>query len=162
MDRDALLKTVTERGEAFAAFVETLDSRTFTASPDGDEWTVAELAGHVSEFPRTFAGEAARLAANLGATVGRQLEDEGRLRALKRLEGRGPSEAAALVRKGVAEAVDALRRIPDGAWDAKGTRVANGEPITVRGIVEMLIAGHLGSHAEQARAAAERARAAKG
>jgi hypothetical protein len=148
-----MFRTIEERGEAFAAYLEKLDAAKFRAS-DGDAWTIAELAGHVAEFPRTFASEAVRLATNLGATVGRNLDDDGRLAALKRLEGKTPEEAAAMVRQTVRDAVASLRQIAEEQWDVEGTRKANGDPITVRGIVENFIADHLRGHVEQARATA--------
>jgi hypothetical protein len=155
IDIDALIQSVQQAGEDFAAFVESLPVEAFARRPGDDEWSVAELTGHVSEFPRTFAAEAARLAANPGAVVGRNLDDEGRLGALRRLEGRGPAEAAALVREAIAGAVATLRDVPDDAWDVRGTRLANGEPITARGIAEMILVAHLREHLAQARAAAE-------
>ena len=153
-DIEAVLLSVEQAGEDFASFVESLDAAAFTGRPGDDEWSVAELTGHVSEFPGTFSAEAARLAANPGAVVGRNLDDEGRLGALRRLEGRGPAEAAALVRESIANAVATLREVPGEAWDVQGRRLANGEPITVRGIAEMIIAAHLREHLAQARAAA--------
>lgn len=151
---EALLQLAAARGEAFAAFIASLDETAFRRRPGDEQWSAAELTGHVSEFPLTFAAEAARLAANPGATIGRALDDEGRLGALRRLDGRGPLEAASLVRDTVGSAVETLRGIPSEAWDVEGVRLANGEPITVRGIVTMIIAAHLDEHLSQARAAA--------
>lgn len=154
MEPPDLPAAVLAAGEAYAAFVEGLDSAAFHRRPEDDAWTVAELTGHVSEFPRTFAGHAARLAANPGSPVGRTLDDEGRLAALARVGERSPQEAAQLVREAVAEAAATLRAIPAGGWQAAGVRVFNGESITVAGLVETVILQHLAQHLEHARAAA--------
>ncbi len=149
-----LLDAILAAGEAYAAFVERLDAAAFHRRGGDDDWTAAEITGHVSEFPRTFAAHAARLAAKPGSPVGRSLDDEGRLAALARVGERSPAEAAALVRETVREATGTLRSIPATGWQAAGVRVFNGEPITVAGLVETVILEHLRQHLEQARTVA--------
>jgi hypothetical protein len=152
MDIETLLKTIEERGEAFAASIERLSQAEFAAR-EGDNWSPREIAAHVAEFPLTFAAEAVRLATSLGITVGRNLDDAGRLEALHRFDRQSPAEAAAAIRNAIAEASSALRRLASDQWEAAGTRKATGEPITVRGIVEQLILDHLTAHLRQARGA---------
>ncbi|MGD9935334.1 MAG: DinB family protein [Dehalococcoidia bacterium] len=149
-----LIVAVAAAGEAYAAFVAGLDAAAFHRRPSEDAWTVAELTGHVSEFLRTFASHAARLAANPGSPVGRTLDDEGRLAALARVGDRSPAQAAGLVREAVSGAVETLRSILPGGWEAAGVRVFNGETITVAGLVETVILDHMGQHLAQARQAA--------
>src|SRR5256885_1980215 len=83
-----------QAGEAYASFVEVLSEEQFRRRPAPDEWTAAEITGHVSEAPLTFANHARRLAAEGGGKAGRPPEDPGRLAAVARLANRGPKEGA--------------------------------------------------------------------
>lgn len=148
-----LIDLVAVRGEAFATFIEGLDEASFRRRPAEAAWSAAELAGHVSEFPRTFALDAARLAANPGAGVGRNLDDEGRLAALGRIGDRSPAEAAELVREAIAAASAVLGAIPGDGWAVEGVRVVNGEVIAVSKLIETFVAGHLALHLKQAQEA---------
>lgn len=148
---EELVARIRAAGEAFAVFLGGVSEASFRATPGGDEWSIAELAGHAAEFPVTFAGQCARLAASPGLALGRQLDDPGRLAALRQMEGAGPAEAAARVRAATGRTAMTLDAIPPAGWDAAGTRVVNGEPITVRLVVERFIAGHLEGHLQQAR-----------
>lgn len=149
-----LVAALRAAGAAYAAFIEGLDAASFHRKPADDGWSAAELTGHVSEFPRTFALDAARLAANPGAGVGRNLDDEGRLAALGRVGNRRPEGAAALVRATMEEAAAILGAIPADGWAVEGVRVVNGEAITAAKLVEMFVVDHLRLHLEQARQAA--------
>jgi hypothetical protein len=133
--------------------VETLTDEQFTRRPDPNEWTAAEITGHVSEAPSTFADHAARLAREGRGPVGRPPEDPDRLSAVQRLAGRGPKDGAALVREGVREACATLRSIPEAGWDVEGDHSRLGK-LSVRGLVESSIRDHLEGHLEQARTAA--------
>jgi len=151
----ALVQRVRAAGEAFAALVEGLPEGAFRHAPGPDEWSVAELAGHAAEFPVTFAAQCARLAASPGISLGRQLDDPGRLAAVRQMEGADPAEAGRRLRAATATAADTLAAIPATGWDATGTRVVDGETIAVRTVVQRFIAGHLEGHLEQARNAAK-------
>lgn len=151
-----LIDLIAVRGEAFATFIEGLDDASFRRRPAEDAWSAAELAGHVSEFPRTFALDAARLAANPGAGVGRNLDDEGRLAALGRIGDRSPAAAAELVREAIGEASTVLGTIPADGWEVEGVRVANGEAIAVSKLVDTFVVGHLALHLKQAQEAVAR------
>ncbi len=150
---DDLIAAIERAGEAYARWVETLTDEQFTRRPDPNEWTAAEITGHVSEAPSTFASHARRLAEEGGGKAGRPPEDPGRLAAVQRLAGRGPKEGAALVREGVREACATLRTIPDAGWDVEGDHSRMGK-VTVRGLVESSIRDHLEGHLEQAKMAA--------
>jgi DinB superfamily len=91
---EELLESLERAGEEYAQFIEGQSPEAFHRRPGPDEWTAAELTGHVSEFPATFADQARRLASSPGAPLGRTLDDPGRLAALARLAGAGPPEAA--------------------------------------------------------------------
>ena len=150
----SLIERVRADGESFAAFIETLDEARFCRRPGVDEWSAAELAGHVCEFPLTFARQAVELAAHPGMDVHRHPDDPGRLAALERLQGAGPVDAAGRVRAAIAEAVGLLAAIPEDAWANEGVRVVNGEAMPLHRVVSMLIVGHVGMHLDQAKAAA--------
>ena len=149
--KDELIAAIEQAGEEYARFIETQADEPFHRRPGLDEWTAAELTGHVAEFPTTFADQARRLADAPGSPLGRALDDPGRLAAVARLAGVGPAEAAAQVRETVRRAAETLRAIPPDGWQARGQH-RTGE-LTVAEVVERFIATHLRDHLAQARAA---------
>jgi hypothetical protein len=148
----SLIAEIEQLGEAYASFVEALTEEQFRRRPDPDEWTAAEITGHVSEAPLTFANHAKRLADEGAGKVGRPPEDPDRLAAVTRLADRGPKEGAALVREGVRDACAVLRAIPEAGWAVEGDHSRLGK-LSVRGLVESSIRDHLQGHLEQAQAA---------
>lgn len=148
---EPLLAELASAAEAFASFIEALSPQAFHRRSGPETWTIAEITGHVSEFPLTFAAAAARIAAEPGIAVGRAQDDEGRLAALERVGGRTPAEAAAFVRQTGDEALALLRPLAGADWNAAGKRANDGEPMTVRAIVGVIIVQHLGDHLRQAR-----------
>ena len=150
---DELIAEVAEAGKEYADWVETLTEEQFRRRPAPDEWTAAENTGHVSEAPLTFAKHALRMAEAGGGMSGRPPSDPDRLAAVARLADRGPKEGAQLVREGIAEACEVLRRIPADRWDVMGAHTRMGE-ISVRGLVEASVRNHIRGHFKQARIAA--------
>lgn len=148
-----LIAEIERAGEAYASFVETLAEEQFRRRPAPDEWTAAEITGHVSEAPLTFANHAKLLAEQGGGRAGREPDDPGRLAAVQRLADRGPKEGADLVREGVREACTVLRSIPEAGWNVEAQHSRMGQ-VSVRGMVESSVLEHLQGHLRQAREAA--------
>jgi DinB superfamily len=148
-----VIAAVQQAGEEFAAFVETLSDEQFQRRPAPDEWSAAEITGHVSEVPVTFATHARRVAAEGGGAVGRPPDDPGRLSAVARLAGRGPQEGAQLVREGVREACEILRSIPPEGWQTKGQSPRLGE-VTMLAFIRDVAVEHVQGHLRQAQEAA--------
>jgi hypothetical protein len=148
-----LIAEIERTGEAYASFVATLTEEQFRRRPAPDEWTAAEITGHVSEAPLTFASHARRLAVEGGGQAGRAPDDPGRLAAVARLADRGPTEGADLVRQGVREACAVLREIAQDGWSVEASHARMGQ-VTVRRMVESSILEHLQGHLRQAREAA--------
>jgi hypothetical protein len=151
-----LIAAIEQAGEAYASFVATLSDEQFHRRPAPEEWSAAEITGHVSEAPLTFANHVRRVAEAGGGSAGRPPDDPGRLAAVARLAGRGPAEGAQLVREGVRAACAVLRGVTDAGWDVQCQHARLG-PMSVRGLVESSILDHLRGHLEQAKAAAGRA-----
>jgi hypothetical protein len=148
-----LVAQIEQVGEAYARFVEALSEEQFRRRPDPNEWTVAEITGHVSEAPLTFSNHARRLAVEGGGKAGRPPDDPGRLAAVERLAGRGPKDGADLVRMGVREACAILRSIPEEGWSVESMHARLGQT-TVRALVESSVLEHLQGHLRQAKEAA--------
>jgi hypothetical protein len=148
-----LIAEIEHVGEAYASFVETLSEEEFRRRPAPDEWTAAEITGHVSEAPLTFSTHALLLASQGGGVSGRPPEDPGRLAAVERLADRGPKEGAELVREGVREACALLRQIPEAGWLVVSEHSRMG-PTPVRHLVESSVLEHLKGHLRQAKEAA--------
>ena len=148
-----LIAEIEQVGEAFARFVEALSEEQFRRRPDPNEWSAAEITGHVSEAPATFAKHALKLAVEGGGPAGRPPSDPDRLAAVKRLADRGPRDGAALVREGIREACALLRQIEPDGWSVEGAHMRLGT-ITVRGLTESSVLEHLQGHLQQAKEAA--------
>jgi hypothetical protein len=148
-----LIAEIEQAGEAYASFVQTLSEQQFRRRPAPSEWTAAEITGHVSEAPVTFATHARVLAEQGGGPAGRAPDDPGRLAAVARLADRGPKEGAELVREGIREACEILRALPEGGWEVMGQHARNG-PMSVRSMVESFILSHVRGHLRQAKEAA--------
>lgn len=149
---EELVASIERSGEQYASFIETQTDEAFHRRPALDEWSAAELTGHVAEFPITFSEQARRVAASPGLQIGRTLDDPGRLAAVEKLAGAGPAKAAGAVREGVRQAVATLRSIPSDRWTVKGKHPRLGE-LSISELVEHFIADHLQDHLEQAREA---------
>ena len=63
--------TLERVGEEFAHLIEGQSDEAFHRRPAEEEWTAAEVTGHVAEFPVTFAAQALRLSGSQLARGGR-------------------------------------------------------------------------------------------
>src|SRR5438067_8437519 len=108
---EEIVAAIEQAGEDYARFIEVQSPEAFHRRPAPEEWTAAELTGHVAESPVTFSAQALKLSRGPGSQLGRSLDDPGRLAAVEKLAGAGPVEAAAAVRSGVKEAAGSLRAI---------------------------------------------------
>ena len=146
-----LIELVAQAGEAYAVFIESLSEVAFRHRP-ANEWSAAEITGHVAEFPLTKAEQVQQVAANPGMEVGRPRDDPDRVEALARLVEAGPAEAAAAVRATVQRAVATLRRLPPEGWSVTAEHSRMGT-VTVLAMMQRSLQ-HMGEHLEQARLAA--------
>lgn len=119
-----------------------------TRRPVGDEWSVAEIVGHVIEMEPYWAESALRLAAQPGLEIGRQAEDPRRLSGPSSGGGLTPEQAIERLAAAGREAAAMLRRISDDAWSIAGRRLS-GEPISVADIVQTSLVDHAAGHSEQ-------------
>ena len=116
--------------------------------PGEQEWDAAEVCGHVAEMMPFWAEAARHVAFNPGASFGRHEHDPRRLG--------GPSQGASLsrhdaveqLRHAAATTCQALRELPDTAWQTEGVSITRG-PMTVEQIIETLLAAHLEGHVRQ-------------
>jgi len=150
---DDLIASIERASEEFASFVEGLTDEQFHRRPAPEEWSAAEITGHVSEAPLTFANHARRIATEGGGAVGRPPDDPGRLAAVARLAGRGPKEGAQLVREGIREACAIFRQIPSDGWQVRGKSARLGE-VTVFDFTTDVVLNHITGHLRQAKDAA--------
>src|SRR5438067_5498225 len=149
---EEIVAALEQAGEDYSRFFEAQSPEAFHRRPAPEEWTAAELTGHVAEFPVTFSEQARRVSESPGLQLGRSLDDPGRLAAVEKLAGAGPVEAAAAVRSGIRQAASSLGGISEAGWQAKGQHPRLGE-ISAREVVEHFILDHLREHLKQARAA---------
>jgi len=148
-----LVAALEQAAEAFASYVEGLSDEQFHRRPAEGEWSAAEITGHVSEAPLTFAQHAQRVVAAGGGEVGRPPDDPGRLSAVARLAGRGPREGAQLVRDGAAEACAIVRGLSDTDLDVRVRNARLGEP-TLYQFLTAVTVEHVRGHLRQAQEAA--------
>jgi hypothetical protein len=148
---EQLLDDVAAAGEEFARFVEGLPADVIHRRSGGEEWSVAEISGHVAESPLFHVTTVRRLLADPQTTFGRPREDARRLAAVPSLAGAAPAEVAAAVRRTFGEVLTVLKALTPDAWQARG-RLHNGEERTVEQTVETSIVEHVRDHLKQARA----------
>jgi hypothetical protein len=148
---EQLLGDVAAAGEEFARFVEGLPAEVVHRRPGGEEWSVAEISGHVAESPLFHATTVRRLLDDPQTTFGRPRDDAQRLAAVASLASAAPAEVAAAVRRTFGEVMTILRALPSDAWQARG-RLHNGEERTVAQTVETSVVEHVRDHLKQARA----------
>ncbi len=148
-----LVAAVEAAAQAFASFVAGLSDEQFHRRPAEGEWSAAEITGHVSEAPLTFAQHAQRVVAAGGGEVGRPPDDPGRLSAVERLAGRGPQDGAELVLAGAAEACTVMRGFSEADLALRVRNARLGEP-TVSEFLWSVAVEHLRGHLRQAQEAA--------
>lgn len=119
----------------------------FTRKPAPNEWSAAEICGHVIEMMPFWAAQARAVAANPGLRFGRSEEDERRIEGIVRGARLSQYEAVEQIRAAVAAARD-IRSLPAAAWHVQGLHLTRG-PMTVEEILTRLLAEHLESHVEQ-------------
>ena len=146
---DELVSAFEQLSEEYARFVEAQTGEAFRRRSAPEEWSTAEMTGHVAEFPVTFAAQAKRVAEQPGSQLGRSLEDPARLAAVQTLVSAGPAEAAAAVRSCARAALATLRSIQPDGWAASGTHPRLGE-MTVSHLVEHFMVDHVRDHLKQA------------
>lgn len=117
-----------------------------------DEWSAAEIVGHMIELEPYWAKVAAAVAQRPGSVAGRPTDDPDRLGGPQTGTRLMPREAAERLTAAGNEAADMLRQIPAGDADKTGRR-QDGSTMTVRQIVQQLLVGHAREHAAQLLAA---------
>lgn len=120
----------------------------WTRKPAPNEWSAAEICGHVIEMMPFWAAQARAVAANPGLRFGRSEEDERRIEGIVRGARLSQYEAVEQIRAAVAAAVRDIRSLPAAAWHVQGLHLTRG-PMTVEEILTRLLAEHLESHVEQ-------------
>ena len=120
--------------------------------PDGQErWEAGQVWAHLAEFPAYWLAQAQRVIAlptNEPVPFGRVKTDAGRVEAIERDRHVDPESLLARVRDELAEVTEVARSLPPQAWTRRGVHPTRGE-MTVEGIFERFIAGHLEEHADQ-------------
>ena len=149
---EELIADLEQAGEAFARFIEAQPAETLRRRPGAEEWSAAQLAGHVAELLPYWSEQARRVAEQPGYSLGRDADDPGRLAGVASLDDASPDVAAAAVRDAIRRAVSALRSIPTEGWRARG-RHRSGD-MTPADVVQRFIVAHIPEHLDQARAAA--------
>lgn len=120
----------------------------FTRKPAPDEWSAAEVCGHIIEMVPFWAAQARAVAANPGLRFGRSEEDERRIEGIVRGARLSHHEAVEQIRAAVAAAAHDIHSLPAAAWHVQGLHPTRG-PMTVEEILTRLLAEHLESHVEQ-------------
>jgi hypothetical protein len=123
----------------------------WTRRPAESEWSAAEIVGHVIELEPYWAAQAAYLAGNPGAEIGRTLEDPVRLSGPSSGAALSPKEARIRLAESGEQAAETLRRLPESAWAITG-RWRDGQ-VTVSDLIERHLIQHVREHLDQVSAA---------
>jgi hypothetical protein len=118
--------------------------------PGPEEWTAAEVCGHIAEMLPYWAKQAQVIAANPGMTYGRAMDDPDRVGGVRSGATLSRQDAVERVRAATHEAVRALRSLPAAGWHAEAIHIERGTE-TVANLIEYALARHLETHVEQVR-----------
>jgi hypothetical protein len=151
-DPEGLIEELEKTGEEYARFIETQSNSDFHHRTEPEDWSAAEITGHLAEALVTFSERALQVSREPGLALGRDPNDPARLAGARMFDEATPEEAAAKLREAVGRAVAALRQIPPEGWTATAQHRSYGE-IQVGEIVERMLVAHCGNHLAQARAA---------
>jgi uncharacterized damage-inducible protein DinB len=147
---DRIFNLLTSNDELIGSLDWVSDAAWLRKPADG-EWSAAEIVGHIIELEPYWAREAARLAADPGAEIGRGLDDHARLSGAAAGGTRTAKEARMLLAQAGESAAETLRKIPDSAWSIRGTW--RGTEMSVSELVERHLTDHVREHIGQAVAA---------
>ncbi len=139
---------LTTLNDEFIGSLDWVTDEAWTRRPAANEWSAAEIVGHVIELEPYWAGEALRLAESPGCEVGRQIDDPQRLSGPEAGMTLSAKDARARIARSGEQAVDLLRRIPDSAWSAMGKW--RGEDVTLADLLQRHLINHVREHLEQA------------
>ncbi len=124
----------------------------------GEQWDAGQAWAHVAEFVPFWQGELQHVVAGAGGepvSFGRQVTDPGRIGAIEANRHEPPSEQMARLAGALTLMRTYLVGLTDAQWAARGIHPRLGE-MTVAGIVERFVVGHLEEHADQLQELADR------
>ena len=149
--------TEAERLEAIvddlATQLSALPEASFTHRSGAEEWTAAEVVGHMAEMMPYWARAAAAVAAEPGRSFGRQLDDPDRVGAVASANEVPRAEALARLRHAAHQAAASIRTHDGAALQAVGIHPRHGE-MTAAHVIQELLIEHAEAHVRQALAAA--------
>lgn len=113
-----------------------------------DDWSAANVAGHMAEAMPYWAVTACDLSTSPGAPVGRAHDGPERLGGVAHGDRLSPSEATDEIARSAAQAAAAARAISDQDWDTPLRHPEHGE-MTAGGVVERFAVAHAREHLDQ-------------
>jgi hypothetical protein len=131
----------------------TLPESSFTRRASSEDWTAAEVIGHMSEMMLYWTRAAATVAREPGHAVGRALDDPERTGAVAGANAVPRAEALARVRHAAHEAATSIRSLDESAWNAEGLHHGR-VTITAGEVITSLLVEHAEGHVQQALVAA--------
>lgn len=130
-----------------------LPEESFTRRPAPEEWTAAEVIGHMAEMMPYWTRVTEAVVREPGRPLGRELDDPDRVGAVTAANDLPRAEALARMRHAAHEAATSIRSHDDAAWRTAGTHHSRGA-MTVNEVITSLVVEHAEGHARQALAAA--------
>lgn len=139
--------------DELAAELAALPEESFTRRARPEDWTAAEVTGHLTEMMPYWAGVVTAVAARPGSAFGRAEDDPDRLGAVRAANAISRGEALTRLRQAAHTAALAFSAQSDADRDATGVHPQHGA-MTVAAVIEMTVLSHLESHTRQALEAA--------
>lgn len=135
--------------DELAARLTALPEDAYTRRASEEEWTAAEVVGHVIEVMSYWPGMAAAIAAEPGLSFGRDLDDPDRIGAVRSANDVPRTEALTRLRHATHEAANSIRGFDTEQWETSGMHRTRG-PSTVGQVVDELLIEHVAAHVHQA------------
>ena len=130
-----------------------LPEASFTQRSGAEEWTAAEVVGHMTELMPYWAHRAVAIARQPGASWGRSLDDPDRVGAVRTANDLPRAEALARLRNAAHEAATVLASLNENDWQTTGMHTERGAT-TIAELVKQGLVEHAASHVRQALTAA--------
>lgn len=138
--------------DELARIVAAAPAERWTSRATDEDWSAAEICGHLVEMLPYWSAVAQEVAASPGMTFGRDEQDPRRIGGVAAGTEMDRHQALEQVRTAADFACRRIRALPHDGWQAEGISVTRG-PMTVDAIIATLLVHHLEGHVAQVREA---------
>lgn len=146
--RLSVQRSYTELNELIDGPLARLDPDNLYKSPTEGEWTIMENLAHIVEFMPYWAYEIEQLVASPGQHIGRTMQHEGRLAAIRDHGTDSLEQIKAALPGSYARLEQVLSKLKDSDLELTGHHISYGDK-PLAWFIEEFVTGHLIAHLQQ-------------